>query len=347
MGRCLSGYYKRYWKHVINGPLAWLEGDGQQAWVAGWCSVERPVYEGPNVYHQLPTDLPFVFRPKQGELKSHSLLMSAGFQMHHDQYSPMSYYLLNDYLVSVLQTADATDYMIRMHSLLTRKVIWERLLGRDLLGQSYYASYPFRAGSWVLVDTVQGVACLDVASGAEQWDFAHSSRLRWVVPVDTDDVIFGLANGLIVRMTAGGEVAWHYQATSLTDLEGLDVSSNALIIRESGISESTEAVALRGFYGGKYTALSLDSGNELPLVETWLQHDKFAVAGEFVWQMWRYTYRPGPYNGDKAIYRLRGYSAPIRDLNLLQEGMLVRPGYLLVAEQDGVRTRLVMLLESR
>ena len=340
---------QRYWTHAINSPLVWLEGDEQQIWITGLCSVERPVYGRPNVYPPLPTDVPFIFRPKQGELELCSVLLPGGLQRRHDVYAPMSYYLQEDYLVDVLQTPDVTECVIRAHSLLTGELIWERQLSIGLSGQSYQPSYPFRAGGCVIVDTGQGVVCLDVTSGAEQWSFVHSSRLRWVAPMDTGDVVFGLANGMIVRMAASGDIAWQYEAAGLTDLDRLEVSSSALIIRDSGIREGAESIVLCGSYGGKYTALSLNSGSEIPLVEDWLQYDKFTIAGEFVWQIRQKAYRPGPYNGDKAIYRLRGFYVPIFDLNLRQEerGMLVRPDYLLVAEQSGSKTRLVMLRKSR
>ena len=327
---------QRFWKHASSGPLAWLESNQEQAWVAGWCSPDQPVYEAPNSYRYSETDLPFIFRPAQGKLRQRARLLPDGLQINHDQYSPMSYYLQGELVVDAMQTLDGADYVIRARSLRTGEKIWEHK-------QSFYLSYPFQADGKVLLDDGQGLLCLNENTGVEQWNFAHTSRVRWVAPVGEDDVAFGLANGLVVRVTPKGELVWQYTASGLTDLERVDVSSGMLIIRETGITESAESVALLGSYAGTYTALSLEDGSELPLVETWLENDKFAVAGDFVWHMQQFTYQPGPYNGDEAIYRLSGSRVTIRDLNLQQEGMLVRPGYLLVAEQAGAKTRLVML----
>lgn len=332
----------RFWKHASSGPLAWLESNQEQAWVAGWCSPDQPVYEAPNSYRYSETDLPFIFRPAQGKLRQLARLLPDGIQLNHDQSSPISYYLQGDLLVDAMLTPDA-DYLVRTRSLQTGKQIWGRRLGRYLSGQTYYDSYPFRADGKVLVDTGQGLLCLDENSGEEQWNFAHTSRVRWVAPVGQGDVVFGLANGLVVRVTPKGEPVWQYAASGFTDLERVEVLVGALMIRDSGITESAEWVALLGSHRGTYTSLSLADGSKLPLAETWLENDKFALAGDFVWQMRQFTYQPGPYNGDKSVYRLSGSKVTIRDVNLQQEGMLVRPDYLLVAEQAEAKTRLVML----
>jgi len=333
---------QRYWKHASSGPLAWLEANQEQAWVAGWCSLEQPVYEAPNFYTQAETDLPFVFRSAQGNLEQLSLLLPGGIPIHHDYLSPLSYYLQADQILDSMPSPDGASLMVRARSLRTGRQLWERRLAPILYGQSFQYSYPFRADGKLLLDDERGVLCLDESSGQELWHFAHSSRLRWAAALESD-VVFGLADGSVVRMAKQGEPAWKYAAGSLTDLERLDLATGLLIVRETGITASAESVALLGSSAGSPVALSLADGSRQSLSENWLECDKFALAGEFVWQMRQFTYRPGPYNGDRSIYRLHGNSVTIRDLNLQRDGMLVRPGYLLVAEQIAGRTHLTML----
>lgn len=337
---------QRYWKHASSGPLAWLEANQEQAWVAGWCSPEQPVYEAPNFYTNSEADLPFVFRPAQNGLRQYALLLPEGLPIHHDYSIPISYYLQGDQILDTTQAPDGMNLMVRARSLRTGQQLWERRLAPILFGQSFQYPYPFRAAGKLLLDDEQGVLCLDESSGQELWHFAHSSRLRWTVSVESD-VIFGLADGQVVRMTPSGELAWQYAAGSLTDLESINRPSDLLIIRETGITASAESVALLGSYSGSPVALSLADGRRRTLSGTWLEYDKFALAGEFVWQMRQFTYQPGPYNGDRSIYRLQGSSVTIRDLNLQREGMLVRPDYLLVAEKVGAKTRLTMLRAAK
>ena len=51
-------------------------------------------------------------------------------------------------------------------------------------------------------------------------------------------------------------------------------------------------------------------------------------------------------NGDKAVYRLAGPRVLVRDLAMQRDDMLVRPDYLLLAEQIGGKARLVILVST-
>lgn len=324
----------RFWKYVGTGPLAHLESNDEQVWVAGWSSPQKPVYEERHDLEYSAADQPFVYRPAQGELGELLVPVPDGLTPHHVM-AELSYYLVGDSVIDLMPSAVYRDYTVRARSLLTGLVLWQR----PLVWNKMFEPILFPAMGRVFVDTGQGVVCLDETTGREYWSYPHTTQLRWIELLGNDTVL-GLADGTIVRMGPDGKPVWRYAAQGLSILEQVDTAAGTLSILDSGIKHG-EGASLT--IGGKYVTLSLADGAVLPRDESTLDGDNFVVLGEYLWYTKQFTYSPSPYNGDQTIYRLAGQGVTVRDMNMPRQDMLVRPGYLLVAEQVGSKARILIL----
>lgn len=322
-----------FWKRPNYGALALLESTAEQAWVRGLSSPQKPIYREHFYYEESEDDQAFIYRPAQGDLEELLHALPDGLSPFRDFADKPTYYLVGDIVVDVWPGYTYTESIIRVRSLVTGQVLWQQPLARE--------SPPtlFDAQGKVMVDNEQGVLCLDLATGSEYWRYPHQSQLRWTEALD-EDLLFGLANGTIVRMGADGKPLWQYAAQGFTYLEQVDATARTVTIIDSGIKEGE---GLPYTVMGKYVTLSLTDGSVVPSAKPQLAGGKYAVSGEYLWYMKQFSYDPGPYNGAKAIYRLAGQRVTVRDLNMFREDILVRPDFLLIAEQQGSKARLSIL----
>ena len=321
-----------FWKRPNYGALALLESTAEQAWIMGLSSPQKPIYREDFYYQQSEDDQAFIYRPAQGDLEELAQALPDGLSPFRNFDQP-AYYLTGDLVVDVWPGYTYADSIICARSLVTGQVVWQQPLAKE------YPPTLFAAQGKVMVDNEQGALCLDFATGSEYWSYPHQSQLRWVEAVG-EDLLFGLANGTIVRMAADGQPLWQYAAQGFTNLDQVDIKAGTVTVRDSGIKDGEGYTYT---LMGKYVTLSLIDGSVVPSAKPQLEGGNYAVSGEYLWYMKQFSYDPGPYNGAKAIYRLAGQRVSVRDLNMPREDILVRPGFLLIAEQLGSKARLSIL----
>ena len=324
----------RFWKRASSGPLAALDSNQEQAWVKGTSSPEKPVYQSTSHFEYSEADQIFIYRPAQGELGELWRSFPDGLSPHSSRNDGLFNYLTGDLVIDSSPNVTFTDSIVRARSLVTGQVIWRRSLAR-----AFPPPIPFAAHGKVLLNSGQELLCLNESDGTQYWSYPHQASLRWVHLLG-EDIVFGLADGTIVRMGADGKPVWQYSAQGLSNLEKVDTVAGILTIKDSGIRDGEN---FSFSFGGTYVTLSLADGTVIPVAKPQLEGGNYAVSGEFLWYMKQFTYRPGPYNGDKAVYRLAGQRVTVRDLNMPREDVLVRPDFLMLAEQIGSKARLSIL----
>lgn len=269
-------------------------------------------------------DLPFIYRPAQGDLP----MLAAALPPH---VSPP--WDLADQPASFgLSGSTAMHYMwmdgkfgVGATDLVTGKTLWSRSFGSDAM-----AGYPLTViPQGMLISqaaatngAASGLICYDPLTGAELWRNGLGGIPDWIE--QAGDLTLVMSMGRLSALSDTGKTVWTHETGGIAYTLGFDEGRDELVVFESPGSQLPGS----GYWGIE-TTLRLSDGSVVAKPENQIgSFNYMALDGLLVRTPGR---RTNNNRQDQVILRLDGPEVPVRDPIRYTSSVFARPDLLVTA----------------